>query len=301
MSAIAAARRAAGREQREAMVFLIPALIPVAIFSVAPLLVGIYLGFTDAVAGIDVTTNFTWLDNYTRLLGNGLFWQSFVTGLIWATGVTVFQGVMGLALALLLNERLRLRWLARTLALVPWAMPSVIVAIMWRLVYHPDAGVLNESLESLGIIQNGINWLGGVETAFAAIVVVGVWAGLPQTTVVLLAGLQGIPRELHEAAEVDGANLRQRFRHITMPQLRPVADAIFSLNFIWNFNAFGLVYVMTAGGPGGRTMLPALFAYNEGFRYGNFGYAAAMGNVMVIVIVTLLALYLRRRLKAADA
>lgn len=301
MSAIAAARRAAGREQREAMVFLIPALIPVAIFSVAPLLVGIYLGFTDAVAGIDVTTNFTWLDNYTRLLGNGLFWQSFVTGLIWATGVTVFQGVMGLALALLLNERLHLRWLARTLALVPWAMPSVIVAIMWRLVYHPDAGVLNESLESLGIIQNGINWLGGVETAFAAIVVVGVWAGLPQTTVVLLAGLQGIPRELHEAAEVDGANLRQRFRHITMPQLRPVADAIFSLNFIWNFNAFGLVYVMTAGGPGGRTMLPALFAYNEGFRYGNFGYAAAMGNVMVIVIVTLLALYLRRRLKAADA
>ncbi len=298
---MAAVRRATSREQREATVFLVPALIPVVVFSVAPLVVGIYLGFTDAVAGIDVQTNFTWLDNYTRLLGNTLFWQSFVTGLIWAFGVTALQGVFGLALALLLNERLRLRWLARTLALVPWAMPSVIVAIMWRMVYHPDAGILNASLEGLGILDQGINWLGGVETAFAAVVVVGVWAGLPQTTVALLAGLQSVPRELHEAAEVDGANIGQRFRHITLPQIRPVADAIFSLNFIWNFNAFGLVYVLTAGGPGGRTMLPALFAYNEGFRYGNFGYAAAMGNAMVILIIALLAIYLRRRLKAADA
>ncbi len=301
MTAMSAIRRATGREQREAMVFLVPALIPVVIFSVAPLAVGIYLGFTDAVAGIDVTTNFTWLDNYTRLLGNSLFWQSFLTGLIWAFGVTALQGVLGLALALLLNERLRLRWLARTLALVPWAMPSVIVAIMWRMVYHPDAGILNASLEGLGILDTGINWLGGVDTAFAAVVVVGVWAGLPQTTVALLAGLQSVPPELHEAAEVDGANIGQRFRHITLPQIRPVADAIFSLNFIWNFNAFGLVYVLTAGGPGGRTMLPALFAYNEGFRYGNFGYAAAMGNAMVILIIALLAIYLRRRLRAADA
>lgn len=301
MTALTSVRRAMGHEQREAMVFLVPALVPVAIFSVAPLVIGIYLGFTDAVAGINVTTNFTWLDNYTRLLGNALFWRSFLTGLIWAFGVTAVQGVLGLTLALLLNERLRLRWLARTLALVPWAVPSVIVAIMWRMVYHPDAGILNASLVGLGILDRGINWLGGVETAFAAVVVVGVWAGLPQTTVALLAGLQGIPRELHEAAEVDGANMVQRFRHITLPQIRPVADAIFSLNFIWNFNAFGLVYVLTAGGPGGRTMLPALFAYNEGFRYGNFGYAAAMGNAMVIVIVALLAIYLRRRLKAAGA
>lgn len=301
MMALRSKRPGFGHEQREAMVFLVPALVPVAIFSVAPLFVGIYLGFTDAVAGIDVETNFTWLDNYARLLGNGLFWQSFLTGLIWAFGVTAIQGLLGFTLALLLNERLRLRWLARTLALVPWAMPSVIVAIMWRLVYHPDAGILNASLKGLGIVDSGLNWLGDVDTAFAAVVVVGVWAGMPQTTVALLAGLQGIPRELHEAAEVDGANMAQRFRHITLPQIRPVADAIFSLNFIWNFNAFGLVYVLTAGGPGGRTMLPALFAYNEGFRYGNFGYAAAMGNAMVIVIVALLAIYLRRRLKSADA
>jgi multiple sugar transport system permease protein len=122
---------------------------------------------------------------------------------------------------------------------------------------------------------------------------------MPQTTVVLLAGLQGVPAELHEAAAVDGASARQRFRAVTLPALGPVIVAITSLDFIWNFNSFGLVYVLTQGGPGGKTMLPMLFAYQEAFRYGNYGYAAAMGNVMVLIIVALLALYLRRRLKEA--
>lgn len=301
MSAALIRHGAGGREHREALIFLVPALIPVVIFSVAPLGVGIYLGFTDAVAGIDTKTSFTFLDNYTRLLGNTLFWQSFMTGLLWAFAVTALQTVVGLTLALLLNDRLRLRWLARTLSLVPWAMPSVIVAIMWRLVYHPDAGILNVSLKGVGLLDESVNWLGGVDTALPAVIVVGVWAGLPQTAIALLAGLQSVPAELHEAAEVDGASRAQRFRHITMPSIRPVLDAIVSLNFIWNFNAFGLVYVLTAGGPGGRTMLPALFAYNEGFRYGNFGYAAAMGNAMVIVIIGLLLFYLRRRLRGAEA
>ena len=124
-------------------------------------------------------------------------------------------------------------------------------------------------------------------------VVVGVWVGMPQTTITLLAGLQGVPQELNEAAAIDGANTWQRFRYVTLPSLRPIILAITSLDLIWNFNSFGLVYVLTQGGPGGQTMLPMLFAYNEAFKYGNFGYAAAMGNVMVIVIATFLILYLR--------
>lgn len=131
-------------------------------------------------------------------------------------------------------------------------------------------------------------------------IIVGVWAGMPQTTVVLLAGLQGVARELHEAAAVDGASAWHRFRHVTLPALTPVIVAITSLDFIWNFNSFGLVYVLTAGGPGGKTMLPMLFAYEEAFRYGNYGYAAALGNVMVVIIVALLAVYLRRRMREAN-
>jgi multiple sugar transport system permease protein len=201
---------------------------------------------------------------------------------------------------MLLDLPLHLRWLARTLALVPWAMPPVIVAIMWRLVYHPDAGILNEVTRALHITHTNVNWLGGFSTAFIAVVVVGVWAGMPQTTVALLAGLQGVPGELHDAASVDGATAWGRFIHVTLPQLRPVIIAITSLDFVWNFNSFGLIYVLTDGGPGGRTTLPMLFAYNEAFKYGHFGYSAAMGNAMVLIIVAILALYLHGRLREAQ-
>jgi multiple sugar transport system permease protein len=280
--------------QHSPMLFLLPALIPVIAFSVLPLVEGIYLGFTDARAGLNVDLSPTFFDNYVKLLSYDLFWQSFQIGIIWAFTTTFLQYVLGLALALLLEQHLRFLWLARTLALVPWATPPVIIAIMWKLVYQPDIGLLNQSLRGIGIPVGELNWLGDFNTAFPAVIVVGAWAGMAHTTVALVAGLKGIPVELHEAAASDGATAWQRFRHITWPQLRPVTDAIVSLNFIWNFNSFGLVYVLTEGGPGGKTMVPALFAYNEGFKYGHFGYAAAMGNVMVIVVLALLYVYLRR-------
>jgi multiple sugar transport system permease protein len=278
---------------------LLPSLLPVVVLSVFPLLRGIYLGFTDARAGRNVDIHFTGLDNYRKLLGDDLFWSSFRVGLLWAFGVTVLQFLLALGLALLLNEQLRFRGVARVLAVVPWAMPPVVVGILWRLVYHPDAGLLNELLHRLGADRMQHTWLGDFSTALPAVIIVGVWAGMPQTTVVLLAGLQGVARELHEAAAVDGAGAWQRFRRVTLPGIAPVVVAITSLDFIWNFNSFGLVYVLTSGGPGGRTMLPMLFAYEEAFRYGNYGYAAALGNVMVVIIVALLALYLRRRLREA--
>lgn len=273
--------------------FLLPALIPVVLFSVLPLAQGIYLGFTDAKAGINVDLTPNFFDNYIRLLSNDLFWQSFQIGIIWAVTTTFLQYILGLGLAILMEQRLRFLWIVRILALVPWAIPPVIVAIMWRLVYQPDIGLLNQALRGIGIPIGELNWLADFNTAFPAVIVVGAWAGMAQTTVALTAGLKGIPVELHEAAASDGATAWQRFRHITWPQLRPVTDAIVSLNFIWNFNSFGLVYVLTEGGPGGKTMVPALFAYNEGFKYGHFGYAAAMGNVMVIVVLALLYIYLR--------
>jgi multiple sugar transport system permease protein len=280
--------------------FLLPALVPVVLFSVVPLVEGIYLGFTDAKAGLNVDLAPTFLDNYVRLLSNDLFWQSFQIGIIWAFTTTFLQYILGLGLGILLEQRLHFLWLARTLALVPWAIPPVIVAIMWRLVYQPDIGLLNQALRGAGIPVGELNWLADFNTAFPAVIVVGAWAGMAQTTVALTAGLKGIPVELYEAAASDGATTWQRFRHITWPQLRPVTDAIVSLNFIWNFNSFGLVYVLTEGGPGGKTMVPALFAYNEGFKYGHFGYAAAMGNVMVIVVLALLYVYLRQGRRGAE-
>ncbi|WP_240197518.1 carbohydrate ABC transporter permease [Nonomuraea lactucae] len=272
-------------------VLMLPALVPVALFSVGPLLYGIGLAFTDARNARDHETSFVGLENLVQLLADDDFWSSFRIGMIWGVSVTVLQFLAALGLALLLNQDLRLRNVARVLAVVPWAMPPVVIGLMWKLVYHPDAGILN------GLLGTDVNWLADFSLALPAIIVVGVWTGMPQTTVVLLAGLQGIPRELYEAGEVDGACRWRRFWSITLPQLRPVIVAITSLDFVWNVNQFGLVYVLTQGGPGGRTRLPMLFAYEEAFRYRYAGYASMLGLAMAVVVLAVLGLCLWRQMR----
>jgi multiple sugar transport system permease protein len=294
-------RAGAGLSSTEAVLLVIPALLPVVILSVLPLVRGIYLGFTDARAGLDVPTNFIGLDNFRDLLHDDLFVNSFKIGLIWSVSVTGIQFVLALGLALLLSQSLRGRGLARALALVPWAMPSVIVAIMWKLFFQPQAGILNELLRRGHLPGQNIDWLSDFGWALPAVILVGVWAGMPQTTIALLAGLQSIQDDLHEAAAVDGATAWRRFRTITVPQLKPVIIAITTLDFIWNFNSFGLVYVLTEGGPAGKTQLPALFAYNQAFEYGEFGYASALGGAMVVVIASVLVFYLWGRLREASS
>jgi multiple sugar transport system permease protein len=195
-------RRAAGADRERRLVdhgawfLVLPALIPILALSVGPLLYGIALAFTDAQAGRTEPTQWIGALNFRDLLHDTLFWESFRIGLLWAVGVTVPQVLLALGLAVLLDQRLRLRWLARALAIVPWAMPEVVVGIMWRLVYNPDAGILNESLRDLGL-GDGRDWLSGLATALPAVIVVGVWAGMPQTTVAQIPGLQNTPPELH--------------------------------------------------------------------------------------------------------
>ncbi|GAA2077817.1 sugar ABC transporter permease [Streptomyces albiaxialis] len=292
----AARKRMLGLD-RGAWFLLLPALLPILVLSAGPLLYAISLAFTDSQMGRTVDTDFVGVDNFRTLRLDSLFWESFRIGLVWAVCVTALQLLLSLGLALLLNQNLRFRWLARTLALVPWAMPEVVVGIMWRLVYHQDAGILNKTLRDLHLIGENVDWLTNLSLALPAVILVGVWAGMPQTTVVLLAGLQNVPQELNEAAQLDGAGVWRRFASVTWPAVKPVAIAITALNFIWNFNSFGLVYVLTQGGPGGKTRLPMLFAYEEAFKYGQFGYAAAMGVVMIAVIAVFLTVFLRKRLK----
>jgi multiple sugar transport system permease protein len=293
-------RAGAGLSGREAMLLLIPAFLPIVILSVIPLGRGIYLGFTDSQAGLNFDTNFIGLDNFRALIHDDLFINSFKIGLVWSVSVTAIGFCFALGLALLLSQDLRGRWLARSLALVPWAMPSVIVGIMWKLFFQPQAGILNEILRRFHIPGETTDWLSSFTWALPAVILVGVWAGMPQTTIALLAGVQSIRDDLHGAAAVDGATALRRFWTITLPQLRPVIVAITTLDLIWNFNSFGLVYVLTQGGPGHSTELPMLFAYNEAFKYGEFGYAAALGNAMVAVIACLLAFNLWGRLKEAQ-
>jgi multiple sugar transport system permease protein len=294
-------RAGVGLSSTEALLLLIPALLPILVLSVAPLARGIYLGFTDSRAGLGVPTHFIGIDNFRALIHDSLFVNSFKIGVIWAASVTAVQFCLALGLALLLSQPLHGRWLARALALVPWAMPSVMVGIMGRLFFQPQAGILNEALYRAHLPGSNIDWLSDFTWALPAVILVGVWAGMPQTTIALLAGVQSVSDDLHEAAAADGATAWQRFWTITLPQLRPVIIAITTLDLIWNFNSFGLVYVLTLGGPGHSTELPMLFAYNEAFKYGQFGYASALGDAMVVVIACVLVFYLWGRLKETSA
>ncbi|MFG6444391.1 carbohydrate ABC transporter permease [Microbacterium sp. P07] len=286
-------------ERREAIALVVPALLPIIIFSVIPLVSGVALGFTNATLRREAEIDFIGLGNFAELAGDHRFWGSFGIGLIWAGSVALLTLASSMGLALLLNSNLRLKTLTRVLALIPWAMPPVVIAIVWRMIYNPNSGPLNASLEFFGL--PGVNWLGDFSTALPAVIVVGVWSGIPQTTVLLLAGMQSISPELHEAAAVDGAGSLRRFWHITLPALRPIIIAVTILDFIWQFNSFGLIYVLTEGGPGGQTMIPPLFTYLEAFRNREIGYASAMGDVLVIAIMLFLSVYLVHQFRQAKA
>ena len=274
---------------------LLPVLLPVLLISIIPLLRGIYIGFTNYELGGNV--RFSGMQNYRLMLHDHFFWRSISVGFIWTITVTLLQVCLGLGLALLLNIGLRFTPIYSVLVLVPWAMPPIVRGLMWRQIYDPDIGALNLILSNLGLINTPINWLTSFEFAIPAIIVAGVWGEIPKAAIFFLAGLKTIPQELYEAADIDGAGSYRAFRNITIPMLKPVMAAVVSLSFMWNFNAFGLVWILTQGGPGGLTRLPMLAAYEEAFRYGYIGYAAAIGNVMVIIISVVLFFYLRIQLR----
>lgn len=285
----------AQRQSQETLKLLWPVLVPVLLFSIIPLVRGIYLGFTDYRLGDAI--RFNGLANYVQLARDTYFWKSFQVGFLWTLVVTAGQIILGLGLALLLNTRVRFTSIYSLLMLIPWAMPPIIRGIVWRQIYDMDSGWLNVVLLDLGFIARPINWLSSFEYAIPAVIVAGVWGEIPKAAVFLLAGLQSISKELYEAGRIDGANRVREFFHITLPMLAPVLAAIISLTFMWNFNTFGLIWVLTEGGPGGMTRLPMLAAYEEAFRYGYVGYAAAIGNVMVVIISLVLFFYLRVQLR----
>ena len=293
------AKQPTGFRNRGQLKLLLPALIPVLLLSVIPLLRGIYLGFTDYRLGDPI--RFNGLDNYARMLEDLYFWQSFQVGFVWTIVVTAGQVLLGLCLALLLNRKMRFTSAYSALMLVPWAMPPIIRGIVWRQVYDPDTGILDAVLLRTGVISHSINWLSSFEYVIPAVIVAGVWGEIPKAAVFLLAGLQAIPHDLYEAARIDGAGVWKEFTRITLPMISPVMAAVVSLSFMWNFNTFGIVWILTQGGPGGLTRLPMLAAYEEAFRYGYVGYAAAIGNVMVLVISIVLFSYLRVQLKERTA
>lgn len=282
------------REEVLAASFLWPSLLILVALLIYPLIDVVRLSFHDSNLQREVWVGF---GNYIALANDPLFWRAFWQTVVFTFFSVLLHLVIGLGLALLLNMNLdpTFRAAARGLLIVPWLLAPTVAGMIWVLMLQPF-GVLNGLLASLGFIDANftISWLGDPATALGSVTAMNVWRAFPFFMVMLLAGLQAIPKQLYEAAEIDGASLFRQFWHITLPQLRGVITTIVLLDSIWTFRAFDPVYVMTGGGPAHSSEVLATAIYFDGFQKLRFGYASAEAVVMFIVLFIVSAIYVRR-------
>ncbi len=275
-------------------VLVSPAVVATLAVVFYPMLTAIGMSFYDYIVWRPSTSKFIWFDNYLAALQTEVFWTAFKQTLYWI-GLTVpLQLLLGLATALLLNREFAWRWLARMLIIIPWALPSVVIALMWRWIYDSNYGVMNDFLLRLGILERSVPWLAHPSTALYSIIFVLVWQGFPFFAVMLLAGLQAIPKTHYEAAEVDGAGIWQQFWNVTLPGLKPVLITSTLLRVIWVANSVDIIYVMTGGGPGYSTYTLPLYAYNQSRKAMKFGFASAIAVFFTVMLLAIVVMYLRR-------
>lgn len=237
------------------------------------------------------------LINYFRISGDRLFWQSFRNTLLYVGASVSAHFFVGLGVALLLNTKIKGRTAFRLVALLPWAIPTVVTAVTWKWIYNPTSGVLNDALFRLHLIQKTLLWLSSKNTAMASIIISNIWRGFPFVMVVLLAGLQLIPEELYESAAIDGANKFQGFLHVTLPGLRRCIMVALALDIVWEFRRFEMVKVLTDGGPGTLTDVLSTTIFKQYFQFFRFEYASALAIVMSLTIFAISIPYVREMMK----
>ncbi|MEE9306652.1 MAG: sugar ABC transporter permease [Spirochaetia bacterium] len=244
---------------------------------------------------------FIGLGNYLQALKDEVFWISLRNTLIWIVGVVVLQLLLGFATALLLNRDFKWRGLARSLILIPWVTPSVITALMWRWMYDGNNGVINDLLVRIGFLKSYFPWLANSFTALPAIMIALMWQGFPFFAIMILAGLQAIPKSLYEAAEVDGATIWQKFTRITLPMLVPILFTSILLRVIWVANSMDVIYVMTGGGPGYATHTLPVYSFIRAYKALDFGYASTIAIFLTFLLIAIVAGYVIRVLRSQEA
>lgn len=264
-----------------AIVCLFPAAVILGVFSLYPI---VYSGYLSLVEwdGLAADKSFVWFDNYVRLARSGSLGNSIKVTLVYATSVTVGSLILGLMAAVLLNAAVRGLTLYRTIYFLPVVTATVAVAVVWKLLLDPGSGYVNVLLRSVGVAAP--SWLRDPTWAMPAVIMVGIWKRLGFNMVVYLAGLQAVPREVQEAAEVDGAGPFATFRDITLPLLAPTTLLLAILTVIDAFLVFDQIYIMTGGGPVGTTEVLGLLLYRQAFEYFDLGGASAIGWVMFALI-----------------
>lgn len=280
--------------------FLTPTGVLLVILMVTPIIIVISYSLLDGVI-TNQNPAFIGFENYLEVLTDPVFVTAVRNTLVFTVSSVVVHFAIGLGFALMLNSPLlgnRTKGLFRVLYILPWLFTVAIVAVLWRLLLSPN-GVVNYLLEAFGVTNGQTEWLANPSTALAAVTFINIWSGYPFFMISLLAGLQGIPRELYEAARVDGAGAWKQFRHVTLPQLRPIIISMALLDFIWTTQQFALIWMTTGGGPITSTEVLSTFTYKLAFTRYDFSVASAAA-VLVLLMSMVLAFFYVRHQKSRD-
>ena len=296
-------RRALGDSRLGDYLFVLPAVLFIAATILYPIAYTINLGFYDVTIRnfLGGAAPFVGLDTYRAALIDPAFQRAFVVSLLYTGGSLLLTFVVGFALALLFDRPFPGAGPLRALLLLAWILPSVVSGNIWRWMLDGSNGIVNVALQRVGLLERPVFWLTESETALTGVVLATAWTTIPFAMVLLLAGLQGVPTTLYEAASLDGARAWRRFRDITVPMLRPVILTVLLLNFIYTFKTFDTVFIMTRGGPGDATTVLPIYAYTVGFGFFRLGEGAVATTLLLVVPLALSFVYfwLTRREEAA--
>ncbi|MBW4535955.1 MAG: sugar ABC transporter permease [Pleurocapsa minor HA4230-MV1] len=278
------------QEKITGWIMLFPALLVLGLVFIYPIARAFWLSWFTENLGTQLQPVFTGLGNYQRMLGDGRFWQSLSNTAIFTIISVFLELLLGLGVALVLNKSFWGRGVVRTVAIIPWALPTAVMGLAWAWIFNDQYGVVNDLLLRLGLIDTGINWLGTPTLAMIALIVADVWKTTPFISIILLAGLQSISEDLYEAHRLDGASSWQSFTQITLPLLMPQILIALLFRFAQSFGIFDLIQVMTGGGPAGSTETVSIYIYSTVMRYLDFGYGAALVVVTFLLLVFAVAI-----------
>ena len=289
-------RRRLGQHAGLGYLLVLPLLLVMVVLLAYPVVTALLISFQDKVLG--QPGHFIGLDNYIELLTTDTRFRTVVrNSLVFTLFSIVGKLIIGMGMAVLLNQRLKARYIFRGWLLLPWIAPTFVTALTWRWMFDGTSGVINFILMKLHVIDLPIAWLGSGSTAMLAVITTNIWRGFPFFGVSLLAAMQAIPAEMYEAADVDGASNWDKFWHVTLPAIRTVLLVVTMLSTIWTFNDFSMVYIMTGGGPAFATQIFATYTYYVGFTGSRLGYAVAVSTTLtpalIIFIMALAPLILK--------
>lgn len=278
------------KEQIAGFCFVLPAIVVLGLLLLYPVVTSVFYSFTSKHL-IKANYEFVFFKNYIDVLTDEKFWTSFLMNIKWTVVSLFFQILVGFFAALAL-ERIKVgKSLYRTILIIPWAFPSIVIALSWKWILNGVSGFLPNTMVKLGLAESIPQFLSSAELVFPTMVFINVWFGAPLIMVNVLSALQTVPKDQYEAAQVDGASSLQSFLHITLPHIRVVMGLLVVLRTIWIFNSFDMIYLITGGGPGGLTQTVPIYAYNVGWGLKMLGRSSAVTVLLLIFLLLVCRVY----------